>query len=273
MAATIIGAAIAAGVSIYGAAKGAKEKKKAQALADANKRPLYNTPSTEYDNQRLAEMLASQGISDPAKNAAMRGYDRGLTSSINAILQGGGNPNDVSNAYDVYNTHAGQLALADDERRRANIAALISQNKSMSDYADKNYQVNQYAPYANTAAKAAAMYQQGDQQLMSGINGVAGAVGTAAGAIGRMYDLSKVNGRGTGDAGTSPSVSPSAYNNPLSTTYINGNGFSAGQSIYDPTVGQISRNFNWSKIKPENQQTYWNLLNNRFTSGNLEQQP
>lgn len=166
-----IGAAvIAAGVATYSIVKGAKQKKKAGKIARENIRPSYEIGKPYKDNQALAENRAGQGLSDASKQAYMTNADRGLSSSVNAILKAGGNPNLVSGAYDEYETEIGKFALADDAARLNNIQTYMKSNSDMGELLDKQWQINKYAPYADKAQLAAYLMQQGDKNIDSGVN-------------------------------------------------------------------------------------------------------
>lgn len=293
MAATIVAAAIAAGIGIAKLVKGAKDKKAANALADANKRPKYDIPSYAYDNQKLLENQASQGLSSASKDAANRSYNQGLSTSINGILQGGGNPNDINNSYNVYDSNVGKLAFLDDQRRMQNINNLVAQNNTMADYTDKSYQINQYAPYADTAAKASKLYAQGDESMQSGISEIGNAVSTGVGAYTGMRDLQyekgnlpqrdarqevRLNNRNiranniriNGGLASGSNSSSSIYSNnpgynpsygmPQMQTIINNKPYADSYPIINPSTNGLARNFDWNQIKPQNQQMMYQLM-------------
>lgn len=259
MAATIVAAAIAAGVGIYGAVKGAKEKKAARKLAEQNKRPAYRTPQSEYDTLALLQSRASQGLSDTTRDAAMRNYNKGLSASINAILQGGGTPADITKAYAAYGDGLNNLALNDDAARIRNINMLIAQNAKMADRADTEFQVNKYAPYADNKALAAQMYAQGDQQMMSGLNSAAGWIGSAVGGAVRMKKPEKP----IDDISTSSMSDPSLG---LSANYRNtgspyGSGNSSMMSIYDAKSNSYIPTIDWTRVPAQRRQNWYMLMN------------
>lgn len=264
MAATIVAAAIAAGVGIYGAVKGAKQKKEAKRLAEQNKRPAYRTPQSEYDTLALLQSRASQGLSDTTRDAAMRNYNKGLSASINAILQSGGTPADITKAYAAYGDGLNNLALNDDAARIRNINMLIAQNAKMADRADTEFQVNKYAPYADNKALAAQMYAQGDQQMMSGLNTAAGGVSSAVGGAIRMAQTNKVgSGNGTTDMNSSMTSDPSLG---LSANYRNtgspyGSGNSSMMSIYDAKSNSYIPTLDWTRVPAQRRQNWYMLMN------------
>jgi hypothetical protein len=102
--AAIVGAGVQAGAGIFnvvsGAVTTAKANREAKVL-DAT-RPQYNIPSNYYDNLNLATSRAQRGFSDETMGYLSNQLERGLSASNNAILRGGGNVNNIGNAYDTF---------------------------------------------------------------------------------------------------------------------------------------------------------------------------
>lgn len=181
---TIAAAAQAAGGIIQGI-QGAFQKAKAKKMARANKRPVYAIQKPILDNQAIAESRAGQGISDASRQFLNQEQERGLTSSIDAILAGGGSVNNISDLYGKFQTGVSKMALVDEEMRTRNIQNLIQQNNQLAAEKDKAWQVNVYAPYADKAQAAAALSKQGTDNMWKGINSVIGA--GANYATGQLY--------------------------------------------------------------------------------------
>ena len=159
----------AIGLIAYGAIKKAQDAK----AAANNTRPTYNIPQEEYDNQRLAESQAGQGMSATSRQAYQNSADSGLANTTDAILRGGGDPNGIGNAYNSYQNGINNLSIYDDQVRMQHLNGLVAQNQRMSADKDKAWQVNQFAPWADKA-QALALKQQADQQLISQGVGIAG---------------------------------------------------------------------------------------------------
>lgn len=170
-----IAAAAQAGAGIIQGVVGAFQKGKAKRMARANKRPVYSIQKGITDNQALIESRAGQGISDASRQFLRQDSERGLTSSIDAILAGGGSVNNISDLYGNYQTGISKMALVDEEMRTKNIQNMIAQNNTMAAEQDKAWQVNVYAPYADKAQAAAALSKQGTDNMWKGINSVIGA--------------------------------------------------------------------------------------------------
>lgn len=167
---SLIGAGVGAVSGGISAIAGAKQKKKAnQALAN-NIQPTYQTPQTEWDNISLLENRAGQGLSDSARAAYTNNADRGLAASLSAIQRGGGDANAMGNAFDSYLNNASSLAIADDRLKSQQIQDLIAGRQRSSAFQDKEYQINEYGPWANRQQALTQQAAAGQNQMMSGIN-------------------------------------------------------------------------------------------------------
>lgn len=171
-----VGAAIGLGTAIYGGIK----KRQAERAAAANVMPIYNIPTEEQDALTLAGSQAGQGMSDASRQAYLNNAGSGLSATTNAILRGGGDANSIGNAYNKYETGINNQAIYDDQARMNHLSNLQGEFHRMSAQKDKQWQINQYAPWAN---KAQAIGQQltGSQNMInSGISTMSGAALTAA---------------------------------------------------------------------------------------------
>lgn len=170
------------GMAVYGAVK----KSKAEKAAKANKQPEYKIPQEEVDNLRLAETLGNQGMSLASRTAYQQSADRGLTATTGAILRGGGDANSIGNAYQKYNEGIANMSKYDDQRRLQNLQNLMGQRSRMSSFKDKDYQLNEYSPWANRAQALAAQMAGAQNTQMSGINtAISGLGGVASGMAAR----------------------------------------------------------------------------------------
>lgn len=178
------------GMAVYGAVK----KEKAAKEAKANKQPEYKIPQEEVDNLRLAETLGNQGMSLASRNAYQNAADRGLTATTGAILRGGGDANSIGNAYQKYNEGVANMSIYDDQRRLQNLQNLMGQRSRMSSFRDKDYQLNEYSPWANRAQALAAQMAGAQNTQMSGINtAIGGLSGVAQGMSARSQQQSHGN--------------------------------------------------------------------------------
>lgn len=179
-------AAIAqAGAGIIQGIQGFGQTAAAKRIARSNPRPTYTIPKAVMDNQAIAESRASKGLSEQSIDLYKQDSDRKTTSSIDAILKGGGNVNNISDLYTATNNGVSKMALIDDEMRSRNIKTLQDQNTTMGDYQDKAWQLNFYDPYVDKAQAAAALQKQGNDNKWKAVNTVVSA--GANYAIGKQY--------------------------------------------------------------------------------------
>lgn len=250
MAATAIIAAIGLAAALGSTAYGAAQQKKAEKLRQSNIRPTYTIAPEILENQRISEYRAGFGLPEHVKQYYRQGSERGLTTSVDKILKGGGSPNDVVGAYNIYNDSLAKLAIADDERQYKNIQNLLENNRYMESVRDKEFQVNKYGPYADKARLAAEMSQAGANYIQSGINTGANAIGTYAGSMARRKSVDDVLGSagnlaGGGTSGTQ--YDPSLMNSAAGRNYLS--------NSYQNT---------YSRMTPEQRAVVNSLYGNRF---------
>lgn len=149
---------------------GGFQKGKAKRIARANKRPVYKIQKPILDNQELIESRAGQGISDAGLQVMKQENERGVTSAIDAILAGGGSVNNIADLYSKFSDGTNKMALIDEEMRTRNVQNLITQNNQLAGEQDKAWQVNVFAPYADKAQAAAALTNQGSNNIWKGVN-------------------------------------------------------------------------------------------------------
>ncbi len=201
--AVIIPAAIGAVYSGYKIAHGIHQQNLANKAAAANQRPTYNIPQGEYDNLYMAENNASQGLDQGSKQIMTNNADRGLATSLNSVLRGGGDANAAGNIYDNYLNGISNITLMDNAQKIQNVNKLVASRNRMSDEQDKAWQINQYAPWADKAQQIAQQKSYGQQQIDSGIGSLASSgMAAAAGAINKGQ-VNDVNSTGKTSGGTS----------------------------------------------------------------------
>lgn len=175
MAPVLAAALITAGTGAVQAGAGIAQKNKAARMAKKNIRPNYTIPKEIKENVAIASSRAQQGISDAAKQTYKQEAEHGLTAAISAITNNGGSVNNIGDLYGNYQEGIGRMAIIDDEMRVRNVNNLILANKDMADAVDKEFQINKWAPYADTAQAAAALSKQGNDNIWKGVNTIVGA--------------------------------------------------------------------------------------------------
>jgi len=189
-----IGLGLSAATAIYGGIKSAQANKLAkQNLAS---RPVY-TPLPEDDSAlNLAESQANQGMGANAKQALLNNSQNNTAAITNAITMGGGDANSLSNAVIKEQQGLNNLAVYDDQARQSHLGTLLSTYGQYANQrqanADKQFQVNQYAPWADKQQLYTQQQLAGQQLLSSGL-----------GSLGK--GLMSYNFGGNGDADVSMS--------------------------------------------------------------------
>ena len=196
---------LATGAAEYG--KGSQNERAAQAAALKNQRPVYNIPQEDVDSYRLAQSRASQGMSPQALEAYRQSANQGLGTSVAAMERTGAGPNSLNTSYGDFLSGGNKLAIYDDSARLQNLATLYGQNQRMAANRDKDFQLNQYAPWADKAKAIAAQLAAAKNQEQAGINTMSSAgQGMAKGAGSKPSTPSTPSSASTTDMGGSMST-------------------------------------------------------------------
>lgn len=138
-------------------------------------RPDYQIQKPILDNQAIEESRASHGLSDSTINNYQEFAQRGLSSSLDAILKGGGSMNNVGNLYGSYGSNERSLAILDDQARANNVRSLVDQNRELGGELDKQWEINKWAPWADKMQALNAKLKRQGAQFQSGLSTVASA--------------------------------------------------------------------------------------------------
>lgn len=133
------------------------DKKQAKEIErNAGPRPKMAIPGTILDNQSLLESEAANGgLSDDATVSFQNQLDRDFNNAMRNVLLTGGGPNSISGLYDSQADAGEQLALINEELRQKKIVNLAKQNETMADWMNTQWEVNEFAPWADQMQKAA----------------------------------------------------------------------------------------------------------------------
>lgn len=158
-----------------------KANKKAAELE--RNRPKYAESKYAQEGLRLAESELSTGMSGEAKNAYEQGNDRALSTSLDAILKGGGSSNNVAQVFDASQQGRQRLALMKENLRLNQINNVVRAQQFSEDEREKAFKFNQYAPWADQSQATAQARTGAEGQIWEGVN-------TAGSAIMRGFDAS-----------------------------------------------------------------------------------
>lgn len=160
--------------------QGNKQQKQADEMAASTVRPVYRTQQPILDNNAIAEQQASQGVTDATMMVYENNMDRTLTTSIDALLRGGGSVNNMADLYDTAEDNFSQVALLEEEVRRKGIQNYMSQNEKYAGELDKEFQINEWAPYRDRLQAIAQLREQGNANKWAGLNTIGGAFNNLA---------------------------------------------------------------------------------------------
>lgn len=184
-----IGVAANAAQMIAGIVNAKKTKDIAKELERT--RPEYEISDLAQQDLDLAESeLASGGLSSRAETAYNNLNNQQFSSSLGAILRGGGSVNNVADLYGENQEGRTRLALLNDQMRVQQIGNLMKTRQMMRDEQDKEWQVNDFSPWKDKQKANAEARAQAQNQLWGGIAGVANAgINFASGAYDqKQYD-------------------------------------------------------------------------------------
>jgi hypothetical protein len=242
-------AIVGAGVAIYGAVKKNQAAKAAQ--NNLANRPQYNSLPEDDSELNLAEAQANQGMGAGARQALQNNTDRNLATLSNATLMGGGDANTLAGIADKTQSAYNNNAIYDDQARQQHLGTLLSTyagyNAQRQGNADKSFQFNKYAPWADQQQLYSNQIAGGQQTMNSGFNLFAkGAAGAA-------------QGWGDDNNQTNPGVLSGSRPGPVSQPY--GASSMGGDNPGEYTPGEGSFNFqnsgnggggnyNWNGMTP-----------------------
>lgn len=165
----VLGAA-QAGVALL---KGGKAKREAKQLA-ASRPKLEASPFID-EQLSLAQSELSSGMSGATETAYEEGLSRDLSSSLNTILQGGGDVNNVAQIFDRSAVGRQRLSMMKENLRLNQINNLSTAQAAAENERQQRFQFNEFAPWADAAKANAGARQGAENMLWSGIQTAAGA--------------------------------------------------------------------------------------------------
>lgn len=168
-------AALAAGSAIAGGIKASKAKKEAARLAAS--RPELSVSPYVTDQIRLAESELSRGRTSASQTAMGEALDRDFSSSIDAVLRGGGSLGNIADIYGADVEGRSRMAMMEDNLRLQQIQNLMAAQGTGENFRQQQFQFNQFAPWADQAQAASAARAAGNQQMWNGISSLGQSVG------------------------------------------------------------------------------------------------
>lgn len=138
---------------------------------DGLTRPIYEIPTAA--KQSLA--LASQAFGDPKMPGESQAYSRIGTAYSNYLRSAGDTSNSLgglASAQANTNRAYNDLAVSSANHQEGDRARLMSNLGTYAQYQDAQFQMNQYAPYADKYNEGRERIGAGQQNLFGGLNGL-----------------------------------------------------------------------------------------------------
>lgn len=175
---------IQAGLALPQAIFGTWQYLNAVKQAKNNVRPEYNIDPA-FQNQ-IDLLTANYGLPQSALASFYNQAGQGATQGINAILSAGGNPNMIAGLINQQNRNFQDVLVKDALAKKADLTGIINAQLQLAGEKDKAFQINKFAPYADSAQAIA-------QQKNAGLQNITGAFNTASSGIGNaltagLYD-------------------------------------------------------------------------------------
>lgn len=168
---SLIGEGLGLAESVVGLINRGKTQREAAQL-QATRPKLKDSPYLK-DQLSLAESELSTGMSGEAKNAYEQGIDRDLSTSLDAILKGGGSVNNVGSIFGQSEVGRQRLALMKDNLRLNQINNLVRAQDAKEEERQKEFEFNEWRPWSDQAQANAQARQGAEGQIWSGL-GTAG---------------------------------------------------------------------------------------------------
>jgi len=169
----LIPAALGVAQAGIGLLKSGQTKREAERLA-ASRPKLKDSPFID-DQLSLAKSELASGMSGAAENAYEQGLSRDLSTSLDTILKGGGDVNNVADIFDKSATGRQRLSLMKENLRLSQINNLSNAQRAAEEERLQQFQFNDFAPWADAAQSNAKARQGAEDMIWSGLQTAGGA--------------------------------------------------------------------------------------------------
>lgn len=170
--------------------------------------PEYTPPSEYAANQRLAAMLAMQGMPAEEYTQALQNIGRSQQFGLNALQTRGGSIADVGQITQAGADASTKLGVASAEMQRQGIQNLEQANLQQAQQEQQAYNINKLQRYLMRLGMASSLMQAGGQTLAGGINqvGILGQAGLDYASENPKYP--NLSGTPTGNSASSVFSNP-----------------------------------------------------------------
>lgn len=164
----LIAAAAAAAKGISGAIQAKKAKNEAEKLA--NSRPLLPNNQYAQDSLALTENELARGDNSPGMRAYDEGVSNDLSTSIGAILKGGGDVNNIGQLFDSTNQGRQRARLMSENIRMNNVQNFLRASQVADNANQQQFQFNQWAPWADQSQANAQSRLAANQKIWGAVD-------------------------------------------------------------------------------------------------------
>lgn len=200
--------------TVTGLINNKKTKKEAARLAAT--RPKLESSPYLADQLSLARSELQSGMSGAAERAYEEGLSRDTSSSLDAILKGGGDINNVAEIFDRSAVGRQRLSLMKENLRLSQINNLVNAQTASENQRQQMFQFNDFAPWADASRANAQGRQKAQDMIWGGLQTVASSVmGAGQGAAARS-DFGNYFNSGQAAGGNSGGMQPSMIQGPVS---------------------------------------------------------
>jgi hypothetical protein len=171
-----IPAVLGAAEAVTGLFKSGKAKREAARL-EASRPEIADSPFVA-DQLALAQSEFANGMSAESESAYESGISRDLSTSLDAILKGGGDINSVSDIFDRSQTGRQRLSLMKENLRLNQISNLVNAQGAAENERLQQFQFNEWAPWSDKARANAQSRQGAENMIWNGLQ-TAGSAATS----------------------------------------------------------------------------------------------
>lgn len=177
------------------------------------KQPFYKVQSEYEQNRNIAAAEAGGGLPTATKDYYTNEAQRGLNTSVSALLQGGGDMNMISTLFDKYNRNTAGLASEDAQAHQKNIQYFMKANSDLAGQKTTQFVVNELQPYENKLKELTERTAADKANIWGGIQ-------TAVGSLSAAGTPGAPKGGTTGPASyrDDPYLTPSKVSSTLQST-------------------------------------------------------
>ena len=177
-----------AGIGVAQSIGGMIQAKKARTELEGMEQPFFKVQDELLQNRNLAASQAQIGVPQATKDYMTSETQRGLGSSIAAMNQSGGSPNNVTDLFQSYQRGIQQNSAMFAQQQVAGMDQFMQQNAEVAGQKTMKWAINEFQPFQNKVQMLQGRINQGNQNLSGGANAVLGGL-SSYGTANQNQDL------------------------------------------------------------------------------------